>query len=319
MARAFGAAGGSRPTGVVMTAKSDSGLDGSTGGDSTQWGPGAKLGLIGGGGEMGRLFGGLFRDFGYHVEVSDAASEGDNAALVEASDIVVFAVPLHETESVIAGLMDHTRPDQLIMDLSSLKTGPVREMLKSRGSVVGLHPMFGGRTPSFQGQTLVACPVRIDPGPWAILRGLFSGKGMKVKETSPEEHDKMMSIIQVLFHMTTMLTGRVLRELGVDIAETMEYTSPSYRLEMNILGRILAQNGSLYSAITLMNPNTGELIDHLVQGLECYRQWCGEKNLDAFVEDFGKSAEHLGSFCARAYRESSVLLDLTVRMAAGQA
>ena len=279
-----------------------------------QWMAGGRVGVIGGMGEMGSLFARFFRERGFPVAVSDRDTELDNLQLVQTSDIVIVAVPLHVTLDVLRGLVPHLTPRQLLMDLSSLKAAPLREMLRSRASVIGLHPMFGGRISSFQGQTLVACPARVDPDAWGQLKGLFTREGMRVKETSGEEHDKMMSIIQVLFHMTTMLTGRVLRDMGVDIAETLEYTSPSYRLEINTIGRMFAQSGALYSAITQLNPYTAEILRQLIQGLQCYETWYGKGDLGAFIEDFRFSAEHLGDFCREAYKESSAILDFTVKL-----
>jgi len=280
-----------------------------------RWAPGARMGIIGGLGEMGKLFSRFFLERGYRVEVADVGTPHTSREVVEASDIVLFAVPLHLTISIIRDLIPYARSDQLFMDLTSLKVAPIQEMLRSPASVLGLHPMFGGRVSSLIGQTLVACPVRIASPDWDCLRDLFTEAGIRVKETSPEEHDRMMSIIQVLFHMTTMLTGRVLRDLGVDIAETMEYTSPSYRLEINILGRMFAQNGALYSAITEMNPYTADIITHFRQGLEDYEKWYRSEDLDAFISDFEQSAAHLGDYSRRAYRESSALLDFVVKLA----
>ncbi|MCU0586858.1 MAG: prephenate dehydrogenase/arogenate dehydrogenase family protein [Syntrophobacteraceae bacterium] len=281
------------------------------------WEPPARVGIVGGLGEMGRLFTRFFQDQGYGVHVADLGTTTSALDLARSSDILLFAVPLHRTEDVVRELMPMTRSSQLIMDLSSLKVGPVREMLRSPASVVGLHPMFGGRISTYVGQTLVACPVRVDADAWGRLRQRFVGVGLRVKECTPEHHDRMMSIIQVLFHMTTMLTGRVLRELEVDIGETMDYTSPSYRLEMNILGRMFAQSPELYSAITQRNPYTGDLLDRLQAGLERYRSWVEGGDLDAFIGDFNRSADHLGKvFCERAYGESSDLLDFVVRLAA---
>jgi prephenate dehydrogenase len=234
------------------------------------------------------------------------------------ADIVVFAVPLHLTVEIIRELAPLARSSQLLIDLTSLKVLPVKQMLASNASVLGLHPMFGGRYSSFEGQTLVACPVRIKPSHWMLLRTLFESRGMHVKEATPEEHDRMMSIIQVLFHMTTMLTGRVMRELGVDIFETLDYTSPSYRLEITILGRIFAQSSALYSAITQMNPYTASIIRELREGLACYQEWYDDKRLDAFMKDFEKSARHLGDFCVEAYQESSDLLSYAVQLADGK-
>lgn len=283
------------------------------GDDSDHWGPGKTVGIIGGKGQMGQMFGRFFKSQGYEVILADRCSEKSNEETIRLSDIVLFALPLHDTVDIIRELVPHVRPGQLLMDVSSLKVRPVEAMLLSPAAVVGLHPMFGGKTSSFEGQTIVACPVRISLPDWKPLRRLFESQGMRVKECTPEKHDYLMSIIQVLFHVTTMLTGRVLREMGVDVAETMEFTSPSYRLEMNLLGRIFAQNASLYAAITQMNPFALEVLDHLQDGLKSYKEWYSTADLQAFVGDFRKSADHLGDFCTTAFEESSALLDFATR------
>jgi prephenate dehydrogenase len=282
--------------------------------DAKNWEPPARVGIIGGLGEMGRLFAKFFQDQGYSVAIADVDTVPGGRELATNSDILLFSVPLHRTAAIIREIVPFTRADQLLMDLTSLKVNPIQEMLQSPAAVVGLHPMFGGRVSSFAGQTLVACPARIAPAHWALLKQRFAAAGMRVKECSPAEHDRMMSIIQVLFHMTTMLKGRVLRELGIDIAESMDFTSPSYRLEMLILGRLFAQSAELYSAMAQMNPYTGELIEHLRQGLNDYAAWFENKNLDGFVQDFKQSATAIGEFCDQAYQESSTILDMVVRM-----
>jgi prephenate dehydrogenase len=278
------------------------------------WGAGSRVGVIGGMGEMGRLFTRFFQDSSYQVEVADLGSKRSNREVLEEADIVLFAVPLHETVAVIRELIPYVQPHQLLMDVTSLKVAPVKAMLESPAAVVGLHPMFGGRVASLQGQTLVACPVRIAAPQWIPLKQTFIDAGMRVKECTPEEHDRMMSVIQVLFHMTTMLMGRVLRDLGVDIDATLEYTSPSYRLEMSQLGRMFAQSAELYAAITQMNVNTGEILALLRNGLDAYEGWYRTQDFQAFVADFERSALHLGGFCDQAYRESSEILDFVVRL-----
>lgn len=288
-----------------------------SGSDTVRWSSGSTVAVIGGLGEMGRLFSAFFSGLGFPVRTADLNTRLRPEQAIRESEIILFAVPLHETPAIIRALVPHVRRGQLLMDLTSLKTEPVREMLASPASVVGLHPMFGGRVPSFSGQTIAACPVRIEPAAWAWLRGLFTGAGVRMKECTPEEHDRMMSIVQVLFHLTTMLVGRTLRKLDADIRETMEYTSPSYRIEMNLVGRIFAQSPELYAAITQMNPHSGEIFAALRSGLEEYETLYRSKDLEGFMEDFERSAQHLGDFCRKAYRESSELLDFSVKLASG--
>ncbi|MDR3568360.1 MAG: prephenate dehydrogenase/arogenate dehydrogenase family protein [Syntrophobacteraceae bacterium] len=280
-----------------------------------QWSEKSAVAIIGGQGEMGRLFTKFFTSYGFPVQVADLDTPLTPECAMRESDIVVFAVPLHKTVAIIGELVSLARPGQLLMDLTSLKSAPVKEMLRSPASVVGLHPMFGGRVATFAGQTLAACPARISPQRWQWLRGLFVARGIRVKECTPEEHDRMMSIIQVLFHLMTMLAGRTLRKLGIDIRETLEYTSPIYRIEMNLAGRIFAQSPELYAAITQMNPNTGQILAQLKESLEVYEDFYKSEDLQGIMDDFSQSADHLGDFCSDAYRESSALLDFSVELA----
>ncbi len=281
---------------------------------SLRWDKRSVVGIIGGLGEMGRLFSKFFSLQGFQVKIADLLTSFTPEQAVSECDIIIFAVPLHETVDIIRKLVPLTHPGQLLMDLTSLKAAPVREMLLSPACVVGLHPMFGGRVSSFAGQTMAACPVRIGAVEWGWLRGLFTAGGIRVKECSPDEHDRMMSIIQVLFHLTTMLIGRTLRKLDIDIGETMDYTSPSYRIEMNLVGRIFAQSPELYGAITQMNPHSEGIFAALKEGLEVYREFYNSGNLDGCMEDFQRSSRHLGDFCANAYRESSEILDFSVNL-----
>lgn len=282
------------------------------GDDGFKWiPPYSRVGIIGGKGEMGRLFRRFFEKRGYFVEIADLDTPKTSREVIKESDIVVFSVPLHLTVEIIEKHVELLREDQLVMDLSSLKVEPVRAMLKGKSSVVGLHPMFGGSISSFSGQTIIACPVRVDVTKWERVRSEFENEGIIVKECSPEKHDELMVIIQVLFHLTTMIQGRVMRELGVDIEETLEYTSPVYRMEISLLGRMFAQNGWLYGAISQMNPHTPKIIALIQKILAEYNDWLQSKNLAAMAKDFADTSAHLGSFCKRAYEESSKLMELS--------
>ena len=107
------------------------------------WEPPARIGIIGGLGEMGTLFSRFFSDQGYEVTVADLGTPVTGRELAASSDILLFSVPLHKSEEIIRELVPLTRPDQLVMDLTSLKVNAVREMLQSPASVVGLHPKIG--------------------------------------------------------------------------------------------------------------------------------------------------------------------------------
>ncbi|MBW1975045.1 MAG: prephenate dehydrogenase/arogenate dehydrogenase family protein [Deltaproteobacteria bacterium] len=279
------------------------------------WGPGSTLGIVGGRGEMGQFFANFFRKRGYRVIISDPkGSEYSNEELISEAKVVLFSVPLHESVSILERYSPMLKEDQLAVDISSLKGPQIRAMLKGSSAVVGLHPMFGGKIRSTKGQTIVACPARIEQKAWEAFKGQFEAEGFRVVECSPDKHDRMMAIIQVLFHLSTMLKGRVLREMDVNIDDTLQFTSPIYRLEISILGRMFAQNPWLYAAIFQMNPHTPEVIEHLQKGIEHFKTLYKNSDISGVVEQFCLSADHLGSFCQKAYKESSELVEFSNRL-----
>ena len=120
-----------------------------------------RIGIIGGAGGMGRWFGAFFEQAGHPVHVSGHASGPRPAEMAAACPVVIVSVPIAVTESVIREVGPHMKKDSLLMDLTSLKAGPVRAMLEASASeVIGLHPLFGPGVMSLEGQNIALCPAR---------------------------------------------------------------------------------------------------------------------------------------------------------------
>lgn len=63
--------------------------------------------------------------------------------IVADAGMVIVSVPIHVTEQVIAQLPP-LPSDCILVDLASVKSGPLQAMLAAHdGPVLGLHPMFG--------------------------------------------------------------------------------------------------------------------------------------------------------------------------------
>ena len=190
-----------------------------------------RIGIVGGAGGMGRSLGTLFSDLGHAVLVADLDTELTGVDVAQAADVVVISVPIRETRAVIEQVGPHLRPEALLMDVTSIKADPMEAMLAStQASVVGTHPMFGPGVNTYQGQRIVVCPGRGEAWlDWA--RQMFGARGLLITETTPEHHDAMMAIVQVLHHFKTQVIGLALRNLGVPLEETLRFTSPAYLLE----------------------------------------------------------------------------------------
>jgi hypothetical protein len=118
--------------------------------------------------------------------------------------------------------------------------------------------MFGPSVHTLQGQRVVLCRGRGDH--WADwVAHSFTARGLVITETTAAQHDRAMSVVQVLTHFQTQVQGLTLTRLGVPLAETLPFTSPAYLLELYVAARHFAQDPGLYGPIEMLNPRTSEV------------------------------------------------------------
>lgn len=99
--------------------------------------------IVGGGGQMGRLFEKMLILSGYQVRILEQHDWDRAADIVADAGMVIVSVPIHVTEQVI-GKLPPLPKDCILVDLASVKNGPLQAMLAAHdGPVLGLHPMFG--------------------------------------------------------------------------------------------------------------------------------------------------------------------------------
>lgn len=266
------------------------------------------VGIIGGKGLMGSFFAKFFQREGFRILISDLKTKLTNRKLAQQSDVVVISVPINVTSKVIREILPHTRRGQILADVTSLKTFPVREMLKGKTFVMGLHPMFRPGPSGLTNQTIVMCPARCTSQQKKWLKKLFVKNGATVTEMSPREHDKLMGIVQALVHFHSLVLGQTLRSLRVDLKKLMRAMSPIYRMQFDVVCRIFAQNPLLYAAIGMDNPTTPKNTKHFLRATEMLRKILVTKNEKAFVREFRKVSTFLGPFSKRALEESDRLI-----------
>jgi prephenate dehydrogenase/chorismate mutase len=271
--------------------------------------------VIGGHGKMGALLARLFGDMGHQVLIVDRDTAMSAAEAAPQADVVVIAVPIEATERVIAEVGPLVREDALLMDITSLKDAPVAQMLAStRASVVGTHPMFGPGVHSVQGQRMVVCRARGDA--WADwVAHTFSARGLLVTETTPMQHDRAMSVVQVLTHFQTQVLGLTLARLGVPLAETMPFTSPAYLLELYVAARHFAQDPRLYGPIEMRNAGTGAVTDTFREAARELATVIASGDQQAFSVLFEDVRAFFGAFTDEALEQSSFLIDRIVERA----
>ena len=210
--------------------------------------------------------------------------------ILRGAKLVVVSVPIDVTTDVIARLGPMMDADAVLSDVTSVKRAPVEAMLAAHaGPVAGLHPMFGPDVASLERQVFVYVPAR-NPEASAWLEELLRKEGASVVTTSAEEHDRAMGIIQALRHFTTYAYGVFLAELHPDLSQIMAMSSPIYRLELEMVGRLFAQDPHLYADIIMANDENARLIRAYVESLAPELELVLRGDRQAFVERFAVRA-----------------------------
>lgn len=266
--------------------------------------------IIGGRGGMGRQLEREFVACGLAVRILGRRDWDRAAEILKGAGTVIVSVPIDVTEAVIGRLAGLLPADALLCDVTSVKAGPVAAMLAAHpGPVAGLHPMYGPDVEGFAGQVVVHTPGR-DPEAARPLLDLIRARGARVVECSAEDHDRAMSIIQALRHFTTYAYGVFLEEVHPDLATVLALSSPIYRLELEMVGRLFAQDPRLYADIILANPRNARLIRRYVESLAPELEMIEAGDRDEFVRRFGRVREWFGDLAPAFMAESGRMLNL---------
>jgi chorismate mutase/prephenate dehydrogenase len=273
------------------------------------------IAIIGGHGQIGRILARLFADLGHRVLLSDVDTDLRPREAAAAADVTIISVPIDVTEAVIRDVGPWVPEHGLLMDVTSVKEAPVAAMLAStKASVLGTHPMFGPSVHSLQGQRVVVCRARGEE--WAQwVCEMLAARGLTITEATPQQHDRAMSVVQVLTHFQTQVLGLTLARLGVPLDESLRFTSPAYMLELYVTARHFAQSPALYGPIEMRNPRTGDVTAAFRSAASDIATVLAKGSQPEFTALFEEVRHFFGTFTAEALEQSAFLIDRIVERA----
>lgn len=265
--------------------------------------------IVGGEGGMGRLYAALARKSGHQVRTLDRNDWLSAKALTQGADVVLVTVPINLTKDVIARIARFMIPEQLLCDFTSIKADYVQQMMQAHaGPVVGLHPMHGPDVRQVSRQLMVVCEGREpEAAEWLIRQ--FELWGMRIKQADAVMHDRAMHLVQGLRHFVALLHASFMNRLDLRPEDMLDYSSPIYRAELMMTGRIFAQDARLYADIVFSDAERIRLLTdflaHHTQLSEMVRT--GDK--ETFIREFEAATDFFGEFGTQALRESGYLIN----------
>src|SRR3990170_2836296 len=281
-----------------------------------------KILIIGGTGETGRWFAKFYKKHGFDVviwginkrkDIADELGVGfadDLDAEIKTSNIIMISVPINITEKTIKEIAPKAPSGSLLMDITSIKTGPMDAMLKYAPEdveILGTHPMFGPSIPDIRGQIVIFTPIEGRSTKWLpIIRSLYEDNGAHIEILHASEYDRMMAVVQGLTHFAYISIGSVFMELEFDVVRSRRFMSPMYDIMLDLVGRILAQNPYLYAMIQ-MNPEIAKVHRAYIDQCNRMADMVKNKDIEGFVGIMKKASAHFGD-TESALRRSEKLI-----------
>lgn len=235
---------------------------------------GKNLTIVGGSGGMGKIFARYFKKHGFNIilnarneenlkHVAQELNVSHELSLeksVKDADLVMISVPITVTVEVIRELAPYLKPDSLVFDVTSLKTDVVRTFKeikrKYHVNCLSIHPMFGPGIKSMKNYNMLVLKIGGTKNYRNIvddLIELFKSDGVIITETTPELHDKFISMTLGIPHMLNILFLNFLRRMKVPLSELTKYAGTTFLLQKVFAESIIQREMEMFGDIQIKN------------------------------------------------------------------
>lgn len=227
-----------------------------------------KILIVGGTGAFGSFYGKIFQKNGFDVFISsrnpiigkeEAKKNGlsfDENPNYANYNVIALSIPNEVAPKLVTTITKKMNKESLLFDFCSVKKEICKAMRKEKKQKVGLlsiHPMHGPRVKSITGYPIAWIEINKNKMVEEIKR-VLENEGAKIVQTSEEEHDKILSLVQGLTHYSQFVAATTIYDMGIDLGNAQKFATPNYSLFLSLLSRVITQNPELYAEIQLSNP-----------------------------------------------------------------
>ena len=189
------------------------------------------------------------------------AEVATNVEAAKQAQAIIISVPIDNFEPVVKQICPYTHPEQVILDITSIKALPVEIMHKhiKTGLVLGMHPMFGPGARGIANQSFVLTPTNEEETALAQkIREHLETRGARASLMSPDEHDEMMAVILGLSHFIAIVSADTL--LSVDKLKQMRAIGGStFKLLLTLAEGVISEDPEFYTSLQMNLPNVAEI------------------------------------------------------------
>lgn len=212
-------------------------------------------------------------------------------------DIVIFAVPISKIESVIKDCAPRIKDWAIAADICSIKwftSDALKKYSRKWVTIIPTHPMFWPYVDDISWQILVITPVSniYKNKKYLFFKKLLKGSWMKVIESTPEYHDKMMAVVQWLTHINMFAVWESIRRLWIDVLDSLNFVSPIYKMMIASVARYIWHNANLYVDIQMYNSQVKDVHKIFMNTLSDFNKCVEDSNSKGFLQIIEKTQKY---------------------------
>ena len=286
-----------------------------------------RVAIIGGSGEMGRWFASFLSKDGKEVVISGRSESklleakrqlgvevASSVEAVKSADAVLLSVAIESFEEVVKEISPYIQPEQVVVDITSIKVLPVAAMHKhlKTGLVLGAHPLFGPGAKGVANQNFVLTPTNDKERTLAQkIREYLETRGGRVSLMTPEEHDEKMTVILGLSHFIAIVSADTL--LSSDkLEQPGEISGVTYKVLLTLVESVISENPELYASLQMNLSNVTEIEELFQRKAKEWADLVKNRDRQKFIQqmsalrsklekgnpDFGKAYENMYKLAA---------------------
>jgi len=232
-----------------------------------------------------------------------------NIEAVKSADAIVLSVPIGKFEGVVEQISSYMRPEQVIVDITSIKMLPVEIMhkYKKKGLTLGMHPVFGPGAKNVVNHNFILTPTNEKEMTLAQkVREYLETRGAKVTVLAPQEHDEMMAVILGLSHFIAIVSADTLLSFG-KLKQMEAIGGITYKVLLTLVESVISEDSELYASLQMSLPNIMEIEKLFQRRAKNWADLVKNKDRQEFVDrmnalrskfeagtsDFGKAYQNM--------------------------
>lgn len=249
---------------------------------------------------MGKWFARFLRQEGYEVVISGrdqdrlAAAQKElgvtvasNIKAAKNADVCLLSVSIDSVEDVVKEISPYVNPEQMVVDVTSIKEHPVNVMhqyLKTT-NILGTHPLFGPGARDLANQNFALTPTNeIENQLAQKVRGFLESKGARVSLMEPHQHDEIMTVVLGLAHFIAIVSADTLAGTG-RMQQMKALGGSTYRVLTTLAESVISEEPELYATLQMRLPRLSELEEKFQKNVAAWADLVRHQDKAGFMEN----------------------------------